>query len=212
MLFENSLEMRGLITHKGSLVDASFVEVPKRKDKPGEKDKINEGEFPEDWNVHMIRQKDTEARWTKKGDQSFFGYKNHVKVDEENKLVVDYTVTSANVHDSQELAKLSEPNDGGLYADSAYIGIPLPEGVEGKICERSKRGKPLTEEQKARNKAISKIRCRVEHVFGFIEIKMKGSTCRLIGKARAAFNIGLTNLVYNLCRAEFLCRKRLSEG
>ncbi|ESV54448.1 transposase IS4, partial [Streptococcus agalactiae LMG 14747] len=45
-----------------------------------------------------------------------------------------------------------------------------------------------------------------EHVFGFIEMSMKGSICRAIGKARAKTNVTLTNLLYNICRFEQIKR------
>ena len=61
-------------------------------------------------------------------------------------------------------------------------------------------------EQKAENKRKSRVRSRVEHVFGYMTGTMRGITVRSIGMARAAFNNGLTNLVYNLFRYEILCR------
>jgi len=69
-----------------------------------------------------IRQKDTDARWTKKNNQSYYGYKNHVKCDQKNKLIENYIVTHAAVHDSQTVEDLLEDSDVGkeLYADSAY--------------------------------------------------------------------------------------------
>ena len=39
-----------------------------------------------------------------------------------------------------------------------------------------------------------------------------GLTVRSIGIERAAFHIGLTNLVYNLCRYAFLSRKEIDTG
>ena len=62
------------------------------------------------------------------------------------------------------------------------------------------RGYPLTEEQKQGNRTKSKVRCRVEHVFGFMEQTMGGLVFRGIGLVRAAANVALTNLVYNMCR------------
>ena len=52
----------------------------------------------------------------------------------------------------------------------------------------------------------SKIRVRVEHVFGFMTNSMHGLTLRSIGLARAKFNVALTNLVYNMCRYETIKR------
>ena len=64
----------------------------------------------------------------------------------------------------------------------------------------------LTDEQKANNKEKSKVRVRIEHIFGFMTMSMHGITLRSIGKQRADFNIGFSNLVYNICRTEILSR------
>ena len=70
----------------------------------------------------------------------------------------------------------------------------------------------LTEEQKENNRRKSKFRCRIEHVFAYMTMSMHSLTVRSIGIERAAFNIGLTNLVYNLCRYSFLSRKEAVTG
>ena len=97
-----------------------------------------------------------------------------------------------------------------LYADSAYSGKEilgaLPENVECRVHEKGTRNHPLTEEQRENNRLKSKIRVRVEHIFGFMTNSMGGIDLRCIGILRAAFNIGLRNLIYNICRYEFLKR------
>ena len=84
--------------------------------------------------------------------------------------------------------------------------------IRNEVCEKGYRNKLLTEEQKENNRRKSKIRCRIEHVFGFMTMSMHGLTVRSIGIARATFHIGLTNLVYNLCRYSFLIRKEAVTG
>jgi hypothetical protein len=37
---------------------------------------------------HKLSQKDVDARWTKKNNAVFYGYKNHVKADTKTKLIV----------------------------------------------------------------------------------------------------------------------------
>ncbi len=68
--------------------------------------------------------------------------------------MIDYIVTSANVHDSKALPQLVDASDKALYADSVYSGNALQEGLPGtvecRIHEKGYRGPPLTEEQKAR--------------------------------------------------------------
>ena len=98
------------------------------------------------------------------------------------------------------------------YADSAYVGRNLPEHVKNEVCEKGYRNKPLTEAQKENNRRKSRIRCRIEHIFGFMAMSMHGLMVRSIGIERAKFNIGLTNLVYNLCRYALLSRKEAAAG
>ena len=103
-------------------------------------------------------------------------------------------------------------SDRDNYADSAYVGKKLPQHIQNEVCEKGYRNMPLTAEQKENNRRKSKIRSRIEHVFGFMTMSMHGLTVRSIGFQRAAFNIGLTNPVYNLCPFAYLCRKEFATG
>lgn len=142
--FNRMLEDRGTITHKGTIVDATFVDAPRQRNSRDENEKIQKGEIPEEWkkNPHKTAQKDTDARWTKKRDETHYGYKDHVKVDADSKLILDYTVTPANVHDSKEFVDFFNEKDEVGYADSAYIGKKLPEHVRNEVCEKGYRNKP----------------------------------------------------------------------
>ncbi|MBQ2220663.1 MAG: IS5 family transposase [Acidaminococcaceae bacterium] len=213
-LFQQQLHKEGLITRTGTIVDASFVEAPVQRNSKEERAAIKNGEIPEEWqgNANKLRQKDTDARWTKKNGRSFFGYKDHVKADAESKLIEDYRVSDAALNDSKPMPEMITEEDKVVYADSAYDGKPvaeaIPKNVENKICKQGRRGRKLTDEEKERNREYSKIRCRIEHIFGFMTGSMNGLTLRSIGMARAEFNIGLTNLIYNMFRYEFLHRPK----
>lgn len=211
-LFTRELESRHIVTHKGTIVDATFVDAPKQRNTREENKRIKEGDVPEDWSEHKRRQKDTDARWTKKNNEVHFGYKDHLKVDADSKIITKYAVTSANVHDSQEFTGFLDDTDVAVYADSAYAGQEVPVQVRAEICEKGYRKHPLTEEQKKTNRDKSKIRCRIEHVFGYMAGSMRGITFRGIGKPRADFNIGLTNLVYNMCRYATLLQPKPVRG
>ena len=212
--FNRQLEDAHIITHTGTIIDATFVDAPRQRNTREENECIRNGGIPEKWeaegNVRKRRQKDVDARWAKKGDELHYGYKNHVKADADSKIVTDYVVTSANVHDSKALPELVDEKDKVVYADSAYSGKELqenlPETVESRIHEKGYRNHPLTEEQKARNREKSKIRARIEHIFGYMTMSLHGLTVRSIGIVRAKLNAGLTNLTYNLCRYEILSR------
>ena len=213
-VFGQQLKKANLITHTGTIVDATFVEAPRQRNSREEREEIKKGNIPKEWkkpeNAHKLRQKDVDATWTRKGNQTYYGYKDHVKADASSKLITDYAVTTASTHDSQPMPAMINQTDKVIYADSAYWGQPvaeaLPPHVENQIHERGTKKNPLNEEQKANNKRKSKIRCRVEHIFGFMTQSMHGLTVRSIGLERAKFNIGLSNLIYNLCRYEFLHR------
>lgn len=208
--FLNSLEKANLVGKEGRMVDASFVEAPRQRNSRDENQQIKEGIVPEEWeeNPNKLSQKDLDARWTKKNNQVFYGYKDHVKVDGKSKLILGYEVTDASVHDSKPLEDLLTKKDKGqpLFADSAYTGEQQEKtikkvGMVNKVHEKGYKNKPLTKQQLGSNRKKSKSRARVEHVFGFMETSMKGMFIHCIGKIRASGIIGLMNLTYNLLRS-----------
>jgi IS5 family transposase len=212
-LYRTHLEKLGLIENNGSIIDASFVEVPRQRNSREENQTIKEGKIPDDWKEKpaKLSQKDTEARWTKKNQQTYYGYKDHVKVDTQSKLITNYEVTDASVHDSQVLPTLIQRTDTDteLHADSAYRSEQIEEtlqkrGVRSKIHEKANRNRPLTKTQLKRNRAKSRIRARVEHVFAHITSCMNGFRIRSIGMRRARSSIGLINLSYNIARSVYL--------
>jgi IS5 family transposase len=205
---DKQLDKDGIIVHKGKLVDASIVEVPVQRNSRDENKQLKEGDIPEDWNENKLRQKDTDAQWVTHNGKNYFGYKNHIKADNNTKLITGYKVTTANIHDSEVIAELLDTKeDGGqpLYADSAYRSEAIEKmcsnkNIESHIHEKGYRGKPLTKRQQQRNRKKSKIRARVEHIFGFMSNSMKGMYLRYRNFVRNQAAIGLMNITYNLFR------------
>jgi IS5 family transposase len=200
--FDAYLRDNGYLAMGGQIVDASIVPVPRQRNTREENERIKAGKPPEDWDgkPHKKRQKDVDARWTKKHGKNHYGYKNHVNIDRRHKFIRDYEVTDASVHDSQALDDLIDADNtsSDLWGDSAYRSAETErslgeKGYRSHIHHKGKRGKPLTRRQTKANKTRSKIRVRVEHVFGFQERSMGG-------KARAKAKIGMMNLVYNMSR------------
>lgn len=207
--FGAQLEAQGLILKAGTLVDATFVEVPRQRNTREENETIKRGEIPEDWkaNPRKLCQKDTDARWVKKNEVVYYGYKNHVKADAGSKLITDYTVSDASVHDSQRLETLvTERNRGeSLFNDSAYKSQKFDEwlralGIANYGHLKGSRSHPLSELEKSINKLKSKVRSAVEHIFGFMENSMGGPRLEYIGQKRISAGIGLSNLTYNMRR------------
>jgi len=221
-LFNEMLEEQGIITHKGSIIDATFVTVPKRHTTKTDNEHLKSDEELEDLPAksaerqangeikkaeNVEAQMDMDARWAKKGDESFFGYKDHVKCDSDSKIITDFSVTDASVHDSQELAKLVDEKDNDLKLDSGYVGEDLQKEILASfphikinVCARAYRNTPLTDEDKAKNKIIAHTRARIEHIFGYMTRFMAGITSRVHGLARVKRDITAKNLAYNIKR------------
>ena len=211
--FDEFLIEQGYAAKGGQIVDATLIPVPKQHNSDDEKQQIKQGEIPTSWqdNPHKRCQKDTDARWTKKGGKSYFGYKDHICIDAEHGLIRHYAVTDASVHDSQVLGQLlDEDNDSDtIWADSAYRSQAIEEtleliGFDSRIHERGYRNQPLTEEQKQSNRTKSKTRAKVEHVFGTWVMQMGSKLVRSIGIVRVKAQLGLKNLTYNFMRYKFL--------
>lgn len=207
--FVDELNEKGLIFNEGQIIDASFVLAPKQHNTRDENKDIKNGKGGDLWNgnSNKKRQKDIDARWTQKGGQNYFGYKNHIKMDKVSKFIKKCLASTASLHDSQALDYLLDETDHGqpIYADSAYVGqcnILAKWDMIDEICEKGYRNHPLTEEQKESNRKKSSIRSRVEHVFGFEEGCMNRLATRAIGFVRTKSNIFLKNLIYNFCRLE----------
>jgi len=157
----------GLKLCGGTIVDATIIAAPsstKNKDKA----------------------RDPQMHQTKKGNQWYFGMKAHIGVDSASTLVHSASVTAANVHDSQQLARLLHGRETRLYGDSAYAGqkdvlkqhAPKARDYTNK---RAWRNRPLSERDKQVNTTKSQTRAKVEHAFlplkriwGFAKVRYRG--------------------------------------
>jgi len=166
-LIAEYLEENGLTVNTGTIVDASIIDAPSStKNQDGKRD-------PE---MHQAR----------KGKQWYFGMKAHIGVDSRTKLIHSVAATAANVHDSQLLGDLLHGEETRVWGDSAYTG----QGDEiRKHAPRAKdftnqkgyRNRPLSDDEKAKNKTKSKVRAKVEHpflilkrIFGFNKVRYRG--------------------------------------
>ena len=93
----------GNATGGGQIIDASIVSAPKQHNSREENETIKEGKTPEDWKQKPAKNRQKDARWTKKHERSYYGYKNHIGVDRRHKFVRCYVVSDASLHDSQTL-------------------------------------------------------------------------------------------------------------
>ncbi len=210
--FDRYLRDRGFLAMGGQIIDATIVAAPKQRNSRGDNEAIKQGETPQGWDGQPAkrRQKDIDARWTKKHGKSHYGYKNHISMDNRHKLVRRYTVTNA-ARRSGELDAVLDPHNTSsrVWADSAYrsaeIEASLAErGYTSCIHRRGVRNRPLSAREQQGNTTRSRVRSRVEHVFGHQATAMGGKLVRTVGLVRARVKIGMQNLAYNMSRFAYL--------
>ncbi len=166
-LIAEYLEENGLKVSTGTIVDASIIDAPSStKNKDGKRD--------------------PEMHQTKKGKQWYFGMKAHIGVDSRTKLIHSVAATAANVHDSQLLADLLHGKETRVWGDSAYAGqgeVIREHAPNAKDFTNKKgcRSRPLSDEERAKNRNKSRVRAKGEHpflilkqVFGFRKVRYRG--------------------------------------
>jgi IS5 family transposase len=179
------LEENGMKVSRGTIVDATIINAPtstKNKDK----------------------KRDPDMHQTRKGNQWFFGMKAHIGVDSKSKLVHSIVVTPANVHDSQVIGDLLHGNETKIWGDSAYAGQTevlhkVSPNASDYTQKKGSRNRQLTDSERATNRWKSKVRARVEHVFGVMKRQFGYNKVRYRGlekNAHAVFTkCALVNLV-----------------
>ena len=182
-MFETYLRSQGLQARGGQIIDATLVPVPKQRNTREEIAEIKAGCLPNGWdqNPDRLQQKDLDARWVKKNGVNHYGYKNSICIDVDHGFIRRYAVTPANIHDSQMLPRLLDPEneDDYVWADSAYSGECFEDllslgSFESLIHEKGARNKSLSEASKELNRIKSAIRVCVEHVFGCMTMSIGG--------------------------------------
>jgi IS5 family transposase len=155
---------------------------------------------------------DAEARWTKKGGKTLFGYKQHTLVDD-NGLVIVVETTAANRHDSQSLIGLVDKaalNKGSrVHADKAYYSQIHREALKERrlkngIQDKAVKNKPLTKRQLQCNRKITQVRYVVERTFGSQERWFGSKILRYVGLDKAQAWHVLQAMAYNLKRLPIL--------
>lgn len=198
------IEEKGLILRKGTIVDATIIQSSNRPLSRKKREEMEET---------PSRQIDTEARSTAKNGKKHFGYKGHIGVDAESKIIRKRSFTPANVHDSRELENVISGDEQSVWADKAY---PRQEdkraarksGIYYGILDKATRGKKLSTKQQKRNRQKSRVRAAVEHPFGFFRKKLKVTFAAAKTKLRNALRFDMWCIIYNVTRASFLLKRQ----
>lgn len=213
--FNGFLAASGFTARKGQIVDATIVRVPVQRNSREENAAIKAGKPPvENWSEPKKRQKDTDARWVQKNGKNYYGYKNHVEADVKFKIIRDYKITDASVHDSNVFEDILDGSNTSrdVYADSAYRSAKSESALKEKnfrphLQRKGCRERALTSWEKQGNRTRSKVRSRVEHIFGAMRQRAGDVILRTIGVGAAEVKLGLRNIAYNMDRFCFLMRQ-----
>jgi IS5 family transposase len=149
------LQERGLKVNTGTIVDATIIAAPSST-------------------KNADKARDPDMHQTRKGQQWYFGMKLHIGVDSQSGLAHSAVVTAANVHDKHPLPDLLHGNERRVYGDSAYasqktlIASKAPRAKDF-TNQRTRRCGVVDETQRSKNRNKSRIRARVEHVFGVVK-------------------------------------------
>lgn len=207
------LEERGLKLEKANcaVVDATIIESACRPSKeiemmPVDREEEEKGEEADDRIIHQRLSYDEEARWLKKGNKSYFGYKGFIVTDDEG-YVIETDADSANVSECNKLEFISSSiNTKRLLADKAYDSLKNREYLKSRyikdgLMHKARRGKPLTARQKLFNKLIAKKRFVVERCFGTLKQKFQMYRTRYIGIIKVKAQLIMKSICANLLKA-----------
>ena len=164
------LQERGVRITSGTIVDATIIHAPSST-------------------KNRKQERDPEMHQTKKGNQWYFGMKAHVGVDSKTKLIHTAVVTPANVADATVLPELLHGEETRVWGDQAYRGQravikQCAPRAQDYTQRRYRYQGRVDEEERAKNRSKSKVRSKVEHVFGVLKLKFGFVKVRYRGLAK----------------------------
>jgi transposase, IS5 family len=186
------LQAKGVKVGKGTIVDATIIGAPSST-------------------KNADKARDPEMHQTRKGQQWYFGMKLHIGVDSKTGLTHSAVVTAANVHDKHPLPDLLHGQELEVYGDSSYasqrelIRSKSPKAKDMTNERTRKRGGEVDEVKWAANHEKSKVRARVEHVFGVVKRLWGFTKARYRGLAKNATRAFTALALANI----FMSRTRL---
>jgi IS5 family transposase len=181
------LEAKGVMVRTGTLVDATLIPSASIRHDGGPTLASDR------WAGHR-RRKPTH------GDTA------QVATDEAAGLVCGVEVTTANVHDADQMEAVLPSEPGDVYGDCAFAGrsaerVIIARGGTPQVVHTGTWGRPeALVRLQAHNAAVRRVRCRIETVFGTWKRCYGLRRMRWIGLAKAGLQVRLAAIAYNLRR------------
>ncbi len=195
------LEAQGLIVKQGTLIDASLIKAQSRSPGPAAPEAVDPGAS------RMVgAQREPDADWTRRGGLRYFGYKAHVAVDRGPGLIRRVFMTGASVNDTLAADDLLMGDEKEVWADKAYDTHARrarlqDRGIKNRICRRGNKHHAPSPWSQKRNRAIARIRGRVETVFAVLKRHYGRGRARYLTLQRNQTDLILACLAINLRRA-----------
>lgn len=206
------IDTKQLVLRQGTLLDATLIASAARppgaprtpKAKPVAASQPPDAASPPDpYVAGKLSRIDPDARWARKGAKACFGYKLHIAVDDERRIIRAHVVTPANRNDCEIGPDLVQPDGGAHYADKGYSSQPmrdalkqhrLPDGV----MQLGNKHHPPRPADKRRNKILAKLRGSIEGVFGEMKRIFGLRRTRYIGLPKVQLDCDLAAFAFNL--------------
>lgn len=188
---DRQLEAAGLVLKRGTMLDATLIET-------GASARPPRGGVATDPQARFAKRKGKPG--------SVFGYKAHVGVDEGSGLIRSVLTTPANVNDTEPADALIRGDERAVWADAAYHtqareAALVARGIKPRLARRPNKHHPrLPPRLKRYNRLIARRRAAVETTFATWKRRMRLVAIRYIGLAKAAAQVTLAAIAFNLRR------------
>jgi IS5 family transposase len=181
--FNQELQRSGLLLEKGTLIDATIKEA----------------------RTNPTNKRDTDADFTVRRNKTYYGYKGHIGMDSDSKIIRTTEFTTASIHDSDMFDHITTGKEKYIIADKGYANEKRKAQLRRRnvfcgILDKGYRNRPLSNKQKARNKKLSAVRNAVEQPFAYAKHVLNYTRCSYYTLGRNRFQFNLVALVYNIRR------------
>jgi IS5 family transposase len=190
-LLNAQLEARGYIVKRVTLVDATLVESSRKR--------------PDTQAARAGRAPDADASYTRKYNQSFYGYKAHVSSDGKHQLIRAAVISTASQYDGDVLTHIAPADSEVIYADKAYDTKAnqawlRARGIRNGILKKEAHHIQLTAKDRERNHQKGLVRRQIERIFAHLKKWQHYRRVRYLGLVRNQLELTLKAVAYNLKR------------
>lgn len=190
-LLNAQLEARGYIVKRTTLLDATLVQSSRKR--------------PDAQAAAQGRAPDADASYTRKYNQSFYGYKAHLSSDAEHNLIRAAVISTAKVQDAHVFECIAPEDTQNIYGDKAYDTKAnqawlRQRGIASGIQKKGAHHIKLTARDQRNNERKGRVRNNIERIFAHLKRWQHYRIVRYLGLAKNQLELTLKAVAYNLKR------------